>query len=120
MSQLSQQRLDEPILLRRAERELPAFQGVLLECTVIGKAFGLSPCQTVVDEVDEVDKNVATTKDLRMTRQYVVVEAPMYVLTFRHPVMLVGISSTWTSRQSSCDISNLVVSMPYKLSNTVA
>ena len=58
------QNLDEAVLLRLAQWELATFRRVSPELIVIGEANDPGATQTMVDEVDEIDENVATAEDL--------------------------------------------------------
>lgn len=63
-SQLPKQNLDESVLLRFAQWEFATLRRVCPELVVVGEADDLGATQTMVDEVDEIHENIATSKDL--------------------------------------------------------
>jgi hypothetical protein len=64
VSQLPQQNLDESVLLRFAQWELATLRRVCPESVVVGETDNLGTTQTMVNEVDEIDEDIATAQDL--------------------------------------------------------
>lgn len=99
LSQLPQQRIDEAVLLRLLAWILATVVCVIPERSIAGEANDIHSDQTVVDEVDEIDQDVASSKGLSPTSAF----APGNVrnnedhLTALHLVMEVGMSWIFTS-----------------------
>jgi hypothetical protein len=117
---LLQQDLDDALLLCAVSRELISFASELVELCVRLEAQDLEVgVTTVIHQVEEVDKDglqnlYHVSKVHRGLYHSCEVSAGQYAVihTFRHWAMEVGIFSTPTSLQSSCQRSSLLISAP--------